>query len=177
VSLARIFWIFFRAGLAFGGGLGILAGLEKELVTRRRLVTRDEFLTMYALGRIVPTGTMAALAVGFGHRLGGWPGTVVALLGLTLPAFVSTVALTIAYRVLKDTRAFALMSVTLLPAALALIVTAAVNLARSAIGHRPETALAVAALLASLFVHVNPAIILIVSGVGGALWLGPPTSS
>ncbi len=83
MSVARIFWIFFRAGLAFGGGLGILAGLERELVTRRRLVTRDEFLTMYALGRIVPTGSMAGLAVGFGHRLGGWPGTAAALLGLT----------------------------------------------------------------------------------------------
>jgi hypothetical protein len=33
------------AGLAFGGGLGILAVLEEELVTRCRLVSREEFLT------------------------------------------------------------------------------------------------------------------------------------
>src|SRR5262249_51101995 len=92
LSLGRIFWIFFRAGLAFGGGLSILAVLEQELVGRRRALSRDEFLTTYALGRIVPCGTMTAVAVGVGHRLGGWPGTVAALLGLTLPAFVSTVA-------------------------------------------------------------------------------------
>src|SRR5262249_52945737 len=60
VNLAGIFWIFFRAGLAFGGGLGILAVLEKDVVTRRRLVTRDELLTAYALGRILPTVTMMA---------------------------------------------------------------------------------------------------------------------
>jgi len=177
VSLTRIFWMFFRAGLAFGGGLAILAVLENELVSRRRIVTRAEFLTTYALGRIVPTGTMTAVAVAIGHRLGGVAGTVAALLGLTLPAFVSTVALTAAYRQLQDTRGFALLSVTLLPAALSLVVAAAVNLARSAIGRRPEMALAVAALIASLVFHVNPAIVLLVSGLGGALLLGPPPSA
>ncbi len=177
MSLAGIFWIFFRAGLAFGGGLGILAVLEKEVVTRRRLVSRDEFLTAYALGRIVPTGTMTAVAVAIGYRLGGFAGTLAALFGLTLPAFVSTVALTAAYRQFQGTRGFALLSVTLLPAALSLVVAAAVNLARSAIDRRPEMALAVAALIASLLFHVNPAIVLLVSGLGGALLLGPPTSA
>jgi chromate transport protein ChrA len=41
----ELFLIFLKAGLAFGGGLGILAVLEEELVTRRRLVSREEFLT------------------------------------------------------------------------------------------------------------------------------------
>jgi chromate transporter len=173
VRLAEVFVIFLRAGFAFGGGLSILAILERELVTRRRIIGRDEFLTMYALGRIVPSGTMTALAVGLGHRLAGWAGTVVALVALTLPAFVSTVALTAAYHALRGTRTLALLSVTVLPAALALVVAAAVNLARSAIGRPAETVLAVAALVASLVFHVNPAVVLVVSGVGGALLLGP----
>jgi hypothetical protein len=53
-----LFGVFFKAGLAFGGGLGILAVLEQELVTRRRAVGREEFLRLYGLGRIVPSGTM-----------------------------------------------------------------------------------------------------------------------
>src|SRR5215467_5528358 len=87
VSLGRIFVIFLKAGLAFGGGLSILAMLEDELVRRRKVISRDEFLTMYVLGKIVPSGTMTALAVGLGRRLGGGWGTIVALLGLNLPAF------------------------------------------------------------------------------------------
>jgi len=39
VSLTRIFWMFFRAGLAFGGGLAILPVLENERVSRRRIVS------------------------------------------------------------------------------------------------------------------------------------------
>ncbi len=164
--------MFLRAGLAFGSGLSILAVLERELVSRG-LVTRDEFLRMYALGRIVPAGTMTALAVGLGHRLGGWPGTVAALLGLTLPAFVSTIALTAAYHALQGSRAFALLSVTLLTAALSLVVAAAVNLVRSAAGRPAEAVLAAAALVAALVFHVNPALVLLASGVGAALLLRP----
>jgi chromate transport protein ChrA len=41
----ELFLIFLKAGLAFGGGLGIIAVLEEELVTKRRLVSREEFLT------------------------------------------------------------------------------------------------------------------------------------
>ena len=62
IGLKELFVIFLRAGLAFGGGLGILAVLEDELVTKRQALTREEFLADYALGRIVPSGTMSALA-------------------------------------------------------------------------------------------------------------------
>jgi chromate transporter len=167
-GLRGIFWIFFKAGLAFGGGLGILAVLEDELVRRRRLVSRADFLATYGLGRIAPSGTMTAVAVAFGHRLGGWPGTVAALAGLTLPAFVSTVALTAAYRALQRTSLFALLDVTVLPAALALIVAAAVSLGRT-VARVPDLALASAALVAALALHANPAVVLLIGGVGGAL--------
>ena len=100
ISRRALFGIFFKAGLAFGGGLGILAVLEQELVTRRRAVGREEFLRLYGLGRIVPSGTMTALAVAYGYRFAGLPGTVIALTALVLPALVLTVALTAAYGLL-----------------------------------------------------------------------------
>jgi chromate transporter len=97
VTRSELFLIFLKAGLAFGGGLGILAVLEDELVSKRRAVTREEFLTIYGVGRIVPSGTMTALAVAYGYKFGGMPGTVIALLALSLPVFVLTIVLTIAY--------------------------------------------------------------------------------
>ncbi|PYT06081.1 MAG: hypothetical protein DMF60_10155, partial [Acidobacteria bacterium] len=47
VTRRELFYIFLKAGLAFGGGLGILAVLEEELVGKRRAVTTEEFLTIY----------------------------------------------------------------------------------------------------------------------------------
>src|SRR3989442_14358706 len=78
VTRGDLFSIFLRAGLAFGGGLGILAVLEQELVNKRRAVTTDEFLTIYGIGGIVPSGTMTALAVPYGYKVGRVVGTRIA---------------------------------------------------------------------------------------------------
>lgn len=161
--------IFLKAGLAFGGGLGILAVLEDELVSRRQVVSRDEFLTIYGIGRIVPSGTMTALAVAYGYKFGGMVGTVVALVALALPAFVLTITLTIAYHYLKNSSLFDLLPVTIMPAALALIITAALKLGKDVWRPSRELILASAAFALALFLHLNPALILLAGGLLGAL--------
>src|SRR5436309_15001206 len=125
--------IFLRAGLAFGGGLAILAVLEEELVRKRRVIGQHEFLATYALGKVVPSGTMTALAVAYGYRFGGLAGTVTALVGLVLPAFVTTVLLTVGYHSLQATHADALLRASVLPGAVAFIAVAALQLARAAV--------------------------------------------
>ena len=159
--------------MGFGGGLGILAVLEHELVDRRRVIDRDEFLAIYGIGRIVPSGTMTALAVAYGHRFGGQLGVVIALAGLVLPAFVLTVALSAAYGSLSQGPWTDLLRASLLPAALALIVSAAIRLGKPVAGLRLETALAAAALLAAVFLRANTALVLLLGGALGGLLLAP----
>ena len=171
VTRGQLFSIFLKAGLAFGGGLGILAVLEEELVDKRRAVTREEFLTIYGMGRIVPSGTMTALAVAYGYKFAGMWGTVIALTALVLPAFVLTVALTIAYRYLRDSRLFQLLPVTIVPAALALIVVAALKLGKDLFRPSRELLIAGVAFALALFVRLNPALLLLAGGVLGALIL------
>src|SRR6266404_1195049 len=171
VTRGELFSIFLKAGLAFGGGLGILAVLEQELVTKRRVVSRDEFLTIYGIGRIVPSGTMTALAVAYGYKFGGLSGTVIALTALSLPVFVLTIALTIAYHYLRNSRLFDLLPVTVMPAALALIVVAALKLGKDVFRPSRELIFAVIAFALALFLRLNPAIILMAGGVLGALVL------
>src|SRR5260221_10364749 len=171
VTRGELFLIFLKAGLAFGGGLGILAVLEEELVDKRRAVTKEEFLTIYGNGRIVPSGTMTALAVAYGYEFGGLSGTVIALTALSLPVFVLTIALTIAYRYLRNSRLFDLLPVTIMPAALALIVVAALKLGKDVFRPSRELLIAWAAFALALFLRLNPALILLVGGALGAFVL------
>jgi chromate transporter len=171
VTRAELFLIFLKAGLAFGGGLGILAVLEEELVSKRRVVSRDEFLTIYGIGRIVPSGTMTALAVAYGYKFGGMPGTVIALTALVLPAFVLTIALTIAYRYLRNSSLFDLLPVSIMPAALALIVVAALKLGKDVFRPSRELVFASVAFALALFLRLNPALILMAGGILGAFAL------
>jgi chromate transporter len=165
-----LFGIFLKAGLAFGGGLGILAVLEQELVTRRRAVGREEFLRLYGLGRVVPSGTMTALAVAYGYRFAGLPGTVISLTALVLPALVFTVALTAVYGLLhRQAWLPELLPVTILPAALAFIVVAGVRLGGEVFRPSWELLLAAAAFAGAAVLHLSPVLLLLAGGVAGTV--------
>lgn len=175
LSVAQIFLVFFRAGWGFGGGLAVLAMLEEELVTRRRIMTRSDLITLWSIGRIVPCGTMTAVAVAIGHRLGGFPGSVAALVAMILPGFVSTVALAAGYAVLGHGTALDYVRVTLIPAALGLIMVSAVRIGREIPIPSAELVIAVAALIAAVAFRVNPTLLLFGGGVIGAFFLRGPS--
>lgn len=177
VALQELFRVFLKAGLAFGGGLGILAVLEEELVTRRAAISREDFLTYYGIGRIVPSGTMTALAVAYGYRLGGVWGTVIALTAMVIPAFVITVLLTILYQVFRNTDFLAWLEVSVLPAALAMILAAAVKLGKDVFRPSLELLLAAAAFAAVFFFDLNPALVLVGGGLLGILMFRRPVES
>lgn len=177
LSLGELFAVFFKAGMAFGGGLGILAVMERELVANKKAVTKEEFLTYYGMGRVVPSGTMTALAVAYGYKFGGFTGTVVALAGLVAPAFIITIVLTLLYNVIKDTSAFAYVKVSILPAAVGLILVAAFSLGKDLLRISKESFFALVALAAALVFRINPSIILLAGGVLGALLLQPAPKS
>jgi chromate transporter len=164
-----LFLIFLRGGMSFGGGPGIMAALERELVDRRRVVTRSDFLATYALGRIVPSGTMTAMAVAYGHRFAGWRGTLVALAGLVLPALTLTILLTVTCAALAGGPVLALLSATLLPAALAFIVVAALKFGKEVFRPSLDLVLALAAFAGALVFKLHPSVILVSAGLVGAL--------
>ncbi|MCX6022759.1 MAG: chromate transporter [Chloroflexi bacterium] len=143
--------------------------LENELVTKRGALTRDEFLAAFGLGRIVPSGTFTALAVAFGYRFGGWPGTVTALTAMMVPALVSILALTMAYDTLRHTSIFGTVQAITLPGALVMIVTAALRLSNGAVRTKVEIGLAVTAFCCVAFLNVNPALLLVGGGLVGAV--------
>ncbi len=167
VSLADLFRIFFLAGLTFGGGLAIVTVLQRELIENRKAIARDQFLTYYALARVVPTGTQTALAVILGNHFAGIRGSIAAMAGVLTPVFVTTLALTIAFTLLRSTSAAQVLPQTVLPAAVALVAVGAISLSKGAFGVNRETALAVAAFLAAALLHLAPGLVLLLGGLVG----------
>jgi chromate transporter len=155
--------------MSFGAGTGMTAHLQEELVNQRKAIARDEFMTLYGLARIVPAGTMTALAVAIGYRYRRVPGTVVALVAMILPSFVLTVLLTVVYTRLSGTEAFRVLNVTLMPAALAVVVVSSFRLGEEFFKPSVELLLAVVAFLAVLLLGWNPSLLLILGGVVGAV--------
>jgi chromate transporter len=171
LTLKQLFAVFFKAGCAFGGGLGVLGLLQEQLVTLRRLLSDKELMTLWSIGRIMPSGTMTAVAVAVGHRLAGFPGTVVALVAMILPGFICVVVLTIAYGWLAHGPVLDYIDATLLPAALGIIVVSAVRLGRPIFRPSLDLVLAVITGVLAALPSVSPALVILAGGVAGAILL------
>jgi len=171
LTLGQLFAVFFKAGCAFGGGLGVLALLQEQLVTLRRILPDKELLTLWSIGRIMPSGTMTAVAVAVGHRLAGFPGTVVALVAMILPGFVCVVLLTMAYGWLAHGAVLEYIDATLLPAALGIIVISAARLGRPIFRPSRDLFFAAVSCGVALLPEMNPAVVILAGGIAGAFFL------
>jgi chromate transporter len=183
VSLRALGALFVKIGLTFGAGTGMSAVLQEELVRKRKAIGRGEFMVLYGLARIVPSGSMTALAVAIGYRYQRWLGTVVVLLAMIAPGFLLMVGLTVGYTLLQASPVMHAVNLTLMPAAIALVIVSTFRLAAEFFTFRRlargwwvpsfELLLVVAAAGAALLLKINPAILLVTGGVIGALVIRP----
>jgi chromate transporter len=171
VSYRTLFMIFLRAGFSFGGGVSILGTLREEIVEKRRLLDPIEFMELYAIGRIVPAGTMMSLAIAYGHRFRGVVGGGVALAGLLLPGVSLTLGATLAYTQLQGSPALPAFTALLLPAAVALVATAAFKLSQEVVTSTLPVLIAAGAFATGLATKVNPAFVLLGGGLAGLLFI------
>jgi chromate transporter len=161
--------MFLKIGLSFGAGTGMSAVLQDELVRKRQALSRSEFMALFGLARLVPSGSMTALAVAIGYRYQRLPGTVVVLAAMILPSLSLTLILTVIYTQLSSTDAFRVLNLTLMPAALAIVIVSAFGLAREYFRPSLELALIPAGAIAVLWLGLNPSLVLLAGGAIGAI--------
>jgi chromate transporter len=129
LGLLGIFWTFMKMGLVvFGSGYVLVAFLGSELVVPG-YITEQELLDAIAIGQLTP-GPVFTTATFLGYLMAGIPGAVVATVGIFLPALV---LVGVAHPFLPRMRASKDLSAAidgLNAAAVGLIATSAVILAR-----------------------------------------------
>ena len=76
-----------------GGGYVILPLLQAELVDKKQWIEDDELCEYFALGQSIPGIIAANVSIFVGYKLRGFLGAISAILGVTLPAFVSIIIL------------------------------------------------------------------------------------
>ncbi|NSW52056.1 MAG: chromate efflux transporter [Anaerolineae bacterium] len=87
-TLAGLFLSFFKIGsVLYGSGYVLLAFLQAEFVDRLGWLTQQQLLDAVAVGQFTP-GPFFTTATFIGYVLGGFPGAVLATLGIFLPPFI-----------------------------------------------------------------------------------------
>jgi len=102
-SLAAQLRVWIGIGLqSFGGGPATLLLMRRYLIRQRGWIDEPAFTLDWTLAKTTPGITLIGLTALLGRRIGGWPGLVVALVGLLVPAVAITILLAAGYTVIRD---------------------------------------------------------------------------
>jgi chromate transporter len=169
VGLVRLFLSFLKIGsVIFGSGYVLLAFLQTEFVERLHWLSEKQLIDAVAVGQFTP-GPLSATATFIGFIVAGWPGAVVATVGIFLPGFL---LVAISGPFLPRLRKSAVASAALdgvVAGSLALMAVVAMQLGRTSIVDRTTLIVFIASLIALLWLRVNSAWVVVGAAVVG--WL------
>jgi chromate transporter len=101
VTLMALFLSFLKLGMTSFGG-GIAGWTHREMVDVRGWMTDDKFLKVLTIAQVLPGANPVNMAVYIGVQLRGYPGALVAMLGMVAMPFFFILFLAYTYRLISD---------------------------------------------------------------------------
>jgi chromate transporter len=170
MTLLRLALVFAKIGaVVFGGGFVMIPFIQREVVQHYGWLTQQQFTDAIALGQITP-GPVLISATFIGYKVQGLPGAVVATLAVFLPSFLMTALATGQMIRLRNNPRVAGFIRGVLPAVVAMLLVAAITIARSTIWFDWRLLLlTVAALILLVRFKADPVYVVVGAGVVGFL--------
>jgi chromate transporter len=100
-SKTDLFWSF--TWLALQGFGGVLAVVQRELVEKKRWLTREQFVEDWAVAQVMPGPNVVNLSLMIGGRYFGLPGALVALSGMLAAPLIVVLLLAFFYAQVANT--------------------------------------------------------------------------
>ena len=152
----RLFVQFLKFGcFTFGGGLNIVAQMQRLYVDEEKKITNVELLDLTGVARSLPGLFVGNVAFLYGYRDSGYPGAFAAIFGMVIPPVIVLSFITYFYTEFHS-QATVMSAMTGVRAAVVPILASAIlGLVRGAFPMRICYAVAAAALGLYLFLHVN----------------------
>jgi chromate transporter len=94
-SKSDLFWSF--SWLALQGFGGVLAVVQRELVEKKRWLTREEFVEDWAVAQILPGPNVVNLSLMLGDRYYGFQGALLAMAGMLFFPLIIVLAMAVLY--------------------------------------------------------------------------------
>jgi chromate transporter len=154
-------------GIGFGGGMAVLALMEREFVRKRRLIPLDEFVHGVGLGQVLGSSAVNA-AIFIGYRLFGVAGALLSAVAFLAPSIALVIVLSDLYFRYHAVPALQSAVAGLAPVVIALILDAGWSVGRGVLRSWPALTIATGALAAGA-AQWNAAWVLVAAGAAGFL--------
>lgn len=164
---------FLRLGLlGFGGPVALVGQMERELVTERGWVTRDQMREAIAVCQSLPGPLAIQVGIYVSYLRGGFWGAWAGGWAFILPNFVIVAALGAVYVHFGGLQPVTAIFYGVSPAVIALILHSCYRLAKLGMEHWLQWALAVACLGVTVALQAEVALLFIGAGIIGILYYG-----
>lgn len=170
ISLKQLLLQFLKIGsIGFGGGMAVIALIEKELIKKRCAIPLDEFLHGIGFGQILgPFAVNSSIFIGY--RLYGITGGILCATFFMLPSISLVIILSYFYFKYHSIPSLLIALKGIGPVVIALIFSAGWSMGRKAIKSKISLLIASFGLVLS-YLKVNPVILLLLAGLAG-LFIG-----
>ena len=171
VTLTQIAGTFLLIGASgFGGGMAIVALIERRCVLEKKWLGHDEFMHGLAFGQILGPFSLNSCTF-VGSYLRGPIGGILAAASFIAPSFLLVSALSLLYFRFHELAELKSALLGSNPVVIALIVVAGIGMARRKAARLPTAAIAGAAFAASAIFGMSALTVLVVAGCWG-VWKG-----
>jgi chromate transporter len=171
-SLWRVFWVFLVMGATSLGG-GVVGYLRIGLVVHQRWLDDVTFVELLSISQTLPGLNATNMSILVGDRLRGWPGAVLATLGMCLPGGTIMTAAAFAYSIGGDDPWSKAFLHGIAAGAVGLIVVVMVQLGAKVLKTFADYVFVLATAAAVVVFHVQVPYALIAAGAVAIWWHRP----
>ena len=152
-KLIELFISIFKIGaFTFGGGYAMIPLIEEEVVKNKGWLSKEEFVDILVVAQSLPGALAVNTSVFLGYKISGIFGAITALLAVVLPSFFIILLIAMFFMQFRSNY----------------YVNAAFKGITAAV---PILVLIIISLVVLMFFDIHPVIVIIISGVYGAIFL------
>ena len=168
----EIFLSIFKIGaFTFGGGYAMIPLIEQEVVNNKKWLNKDEFMDVLVVAQSLPGAMAINASIFLGYRIAGILGAISALIAVILPSFIIIILIAAFFMQFRNNYYVNAAFMGITAAVPMLVLVGAISLAKGIPKNLRSLITILISLIVLIFFHINSVVVIIVSGVYGAIFL------
>ncbi|MGV8979705.1 chromate transporter [Clostridium sp.] len=169
-ELMDLFWVFFRIGaFTFGGGFAMIPLIEKEIVTNKKWIEKEDIINLFAVSQSIPGAIAINTSSLVGYKIGGKKGAIVATIAVIAPAFMIIICIATFFTKIADSNGVKAVFVGINAAVIVMISMASVNMIKAGVNDIVTLVIMLLTVISILFFNISPILMIILGSFVGII--------
>ncbi|WP_133016816.1 chromate transporter [Clostridium cuniculi] len=171
-KLIELFISIFKIGaFTFGGGYAMIPLIEEEVVNNKGWLSKEEFVDILIVAQSLPGALAVNTSIFLGYKISGILGAITALMAVILPSFFIILIIAIFFMQFRNNYYINAAFQGITAAVPMLVLVGAISLLKGLSKNLRTILTIIIALIALMFFNIHPVLVVVISGVYGAIFL------